>query len=191
MNYRPPFQFFALLLISAILMFATVPCLQAQVSTNAPPANAGSFFSTVTGYFTAFNPDLTNTFSGKGTVFTSVDSIQGGAVPLANSLGLSYRLFGPVEAENVLRTSGIAGTVLSDQAGLNLGFQIIDTKLSLYADAGYDIASKTSSTKDQVYGEFGLRVFKALTSHTFGGVGIGVQVPNNAQVFSAYVGFTF
>jgi hypothetical protein len=115
---------------------------------------------------------------------------------LANELGLDYKIWKQVAVESVTRNSGIAGTLVSQQLGLNLSFVIVDTKLTLYGDGGYEFADFPGAvvqpkTRDRLYGEFGLRVAKALTLHTYTQIGIGVQLPKSAQVFMAAVGFTF
>lgn len=173
-------------LIGIVTVGVTLLGSKAEGQSNATPA--GSFFGTVQNYFTSFNTNLDATFATeRGSLWTSFDSIQGGRVPLANSLGLSYNVFKAISAESVTRNSGIAGTVLSEQVGLGLNFIVHDTKLTGYADGGYAF----SEPSQKLYGEIGLRVVKALTEHTFAGVGIGLQVPANRQVLSASVGFTF
>ena len=198
----------ALLAVAALSLAAAPLVSDAQTSTNATPT--GNFFNTVEGYFTSFNTDLDSTFGAeRADIFTGVDSIQGGSVALANSLGVSYdvlrfankantNLFSTALAiESVTRNSGIAGTLVSEQVGVGLSFIIHDVKLTGYLDGGYDFArqpdaiGQTLKTGDRLYGEIGLRAFKALTTHTYGGVGVGAQVPRNCQVFSAFVGFNF
>jgi hypothetical protein len=165
--------------------------LVASAQTNPPPTQS-SFFDSALGYFSSFNTNLDSTFGlEKGTVWTGVDSIQGGEVNLANALGISYDLYKSVSVESVTRNSGIAGTLLSEQVGVGLSFVVHDAKLTVYADGGYGFAKEKSSTADRIYGEIGLRVQKALTTHTFAGLGIGAQLPKNSQVFSAFAGITF
>lgn len=175
--------FLAALVGLSLSLFATV--LQAQ--TNTPPT-AGTFFDSVTGYFTSFNTNLDSTFDAKGNFWTGADSIQGGDVSLAHSVGISYRLYKLIDSEVVIRNSGIAGTLVSGEAGLSLNFKVHDAKLSLYGDGGYAFNSEET---DRFYGEIGVRASKALTEHTFAGVGIGAQLPANRQVFQIFAGFTF
>lgn len=162
----------------------------AQINTNAPaapPATSGTFFDSVTGYFSTLNPELAGTFTNRGTFWTSIDSIQGGASPLANEIGLSYGVWKMVSLEGVFRNSGVAGTIVDYQGGIGLSFNVVDVRLTAYADGGYGQAE----TSDKTYGEVGVRVMKALTTHTFAGVGIAAQLPANRQILSAFVGFTF
>jgi len=175
-------------LLAAVLLLATAGYSQ----TNTPPANPGSFVNTVQSYFTSFNTNLDGTFaSSKGSLWTGVNSIQGGSVNLANEIGLSYTIYKQVAAENVVRNSGVAGTLVSEQIGLNLGLVVHDTRLAVYADGGYQLDSSSNKNTDKFYAELGLRAEKALSEHTFAWVGIGAQLPKNTQVFSAGAGFTF
>jgi len=155
-------------------------------------AQSNSFFGTVSGYFTSFNPTLTNTFTAKTTLWTGVDSQQGSGSSLVNEIGASYNAYGPLSIESITRDGGVAGTLVSQQIGLGLNFTVVDTRLTLYADAGYKLDSPSGSKfQDNIYGEIGIRVAKALTEHTFAWVGIGAQFPTKAQVFEGGVGFTF
>src|SRR5712664_3144083 len=134
--------------------------LQAQQATNTPQ----SFYQSVFGYFTSHNLNLTNAFIHKAEVWTSVDSIQGVKgvdTKLADAVGIQYSVYDHLSLENVLRTSGLAGVIVSDQFGLGINFVVIDTKITLYADAGYDKAKSLlvgSKFRDDIYGELGVRV---------------------------------
>lgn len=172
-----------------------VLALSSSAQSNTPV----SFIHTVGGYFTSHNLELTNTFgiTHKADIWTSLDSIQGDKATnakLADAVGISYTVYDHLSLENVLRTSGIAGTIVSDQFGVGLNFVVIDTKLTLYGDAGYNIEnSRLTGTKfqDNLFGEIGIRVKKALTENTYAGIGLGVQLPNTAQVYQIVAGFTF
>ena len=176
-------------LIGLILTFTlgTLAPASAQTNPPAPPANTGTFFDSVSGYFTSFNPQLETTFTNKGTFWTSVDSMQGGKNPLANSIGLSYNPWQMVSVEGVFRNSGVAGAVVDAQGGLGLNFKVHDVRLTAYVDGGYGFAED----EDRIYAEVGVRVLKALTEHTFAGVGVACQLPANRQVLSVFAGFTF
>ena len=186
---------FALSLTALLACSLSAP---AQTSPTTPTTPTGTFIGTVQSYFASFNTNLDSTFgSERGSLWTSFDSIQGGDVPLANSIGLSYDIYpsAPTNGlrstalalENVLRTSGVAGTVVSDQAGVSFSWMIHDVKLSAYADAGYGFAESDK----KFFGEIGMRALKALTPHTYAGVSLGVQLPGNRQVLGVLAGFTF
>ena len=162
--------------------------LKAQTNAPAaPPVSTGTFFDTVTGYFTSLNPDLAMTFTNRGQFWTSIDSIHGGQNPLANSVGMSYDVLGHLSLEGLFRNSGAAGAIVDAQGGIGMSFVVTDVELTAYVDGGYGFAE----ADDKVYAEIGVRVLKALTTHTFVGVGIAAQLPANRQVLSAFVGFTF
>jgi len=154
--------------------------------TNLPPVptSPNSFFATATQYFTSFNTN--NLWDTRGEASAGIASIQG-PVNLANDLRLGYEVKGGLQLESVSRSSGIAGTWLSQNLGLAYGFKVNDAKLSVYADAGYNFYE----AGHKYFGEVGARVSKKMTRYTFAGVGIGAQIPTGRQVFTAFAGFTF
>ncbi len=167
--------------------------LLAQTDTNTPPipSGTGSFFDTAKNYFTSFNTNNDDTFGlAKGEVAVGIDSIQGGGATLANSVRVSYNAYKSVGVDAVVLDGGVAGTIIGYQVGPALNFVIHDAKLSLYGHAGYR-QEKIANDPQQLYGEIGVRVSKALTAHTFAGVGVGVRLPNQERIFSAFTGFTF
>jgi hypothetical protein len=86
----------------------------------------------------------------------------------------------------------VSGALVSQQVGLSANFKLLDTRLTVYADAGYLLDGPDNSKfQDNLFGEIGLRVSKALTEHTYAWVGLGAQFPTQARVFSGGVGFTF
>jgi hypothetical protein len=176
----------------------------AQLSTNTPtpPTTPQSALNTALGYFTSFNPALSDCFgSNSFTLWTGAASVQGGVTPLVNVVGGSYDLWRPKSAntnsptwtalspEIQIDNSGVAGTVVSAQAGLGFGVGLYDVKATLYVDGLYTLGQ--GKTKGQAGAEIGLRVFKALGHNFFAGVGLGAQLPQNAQVISAFAGATF
>ena len=187
-------KLFATFILTALL------CLSSKAQTNPP-----TFFNSVESYFSSFNTNLDTTFANERLELAiGVDSIQGGSTPIANSLRISYNVYHPtngataISLENVVDNSGIAGTIVSEQFGAGLSFIVHDTKLTLYADALYDfnphqsLNHKGKLTTDSAFGgEVGLRVQKALTIHTFAGIGIGAVIPINEQKVQAFTGFTF
>lgn len=170
-------------LILTVVLFATI----ARAQTTPP-----TFFNSVESYFSSFNTNLDSTFATERLeIAIGVDSVQSGVTPLANTLRISYTVYQPsnsvtaLSLENVVDNSGVAGTIVSEQFGVGFSFIIHDTKLTGYADALYEF-----KTHD-IMAEIGLRVEKALTTHTFAGIGLGVVVPRNEQKFQAFTGFTF
>jgi hypothetical protein len=92
-----------------------------------------------------------------------------------------------ISVEDTVRDSGIAGTVLSEGFGVGLTYVIHDTRLTAYLEGVYAM----NELQDKYCAEFGLRISKALTTHTFAGVGIGMQLPSERKILSAFAGFTF
>lgn len=191
-----------------ILSLVSALGLSAPAQTNTPPAppeNSGTFFSSVADYFSSFNTNLDDPVSAsRGSLWTGADSIQGGKVSLANSLGLSYNVYQPSNApvrfgfESVTRNSGVAGTLVSEQVGPRLSFIVHDTTITGYADPLYDfdpdthVNAKGKTITDGAFKvEIGLRLQKQLTTHTFAGTGIGAQLPKAKQIFQVFAGFTF
>jgi hypothetical protein len=177
----------------------TTALLALAIGAKAQPTNAPSFFDSLTGYFTSHNLELTNTFGAhKGEAWTSFDSVQGNTsqqAKLLDAIGFQYSVYDHLSLENVVRMSGIAGTVATEQVGVGLNFVIIDTKITFYADGGYDIEKSRLTThpkfKDDLFGELGVRGRKALTANTFAGIGMGIRVPDATQVYQVMAGFTF
>lgn len=176
-----------LMLIGLITALAVIG-VNAQTNT---PSQA--FYRTVMDYFTTFDTNSTTFIEERGSVWTGVDSISESDVSLANSLGISYKLGKTaISAESVLRNSGVAGTLVSEQVGIGLNFVVYDAKLTLYGDAGYDFLLKDVKREtDRLFGEIGLRAQKAMTKRTYAGASFGVQVPESKQVFSVFAGFTY
>lgn len=153
--------------------------------------NEGSFLSSFGSYFSSFNTNLTAFSSNQLDVDVGMDYVSG--VNISSSLGLEY-IFDhmnnglELSAESVTRNAGIAGIIVSQQAGIGLSKVIYDTKMTVYADGGYSWANK------QTYVELGLRLKKQLTTHTFAGIGLSIPIENGTRslqpVFSVFTGFT-
>ncbi len=172
-------------LLAVVMLAATT--LAGYSQTN----STSSFFQSVTTYFTSFNTNLNSTFGeAKGSVWVGLDSLQNEQTPLANSIGLSYRLAKRITAETVIRDAGITGAIVNWQGGFGLNVVVHDAQLTGYAHGGYDFI-RNEGADQRFYCELGLRAAKALTEHTYAGVGLGVKLPNTERVFSVFAGFTF
>lgn len=181
---------FKILLIGAVMTCAALTSAHAQSpATNAVPPTPDSFFNTAESYFTTFNTNLDATFGAtnyRGSVIVGADYVQ--SVNISSSLGISYDIGKGFSAESTTRNAGIAGVILSEQLGIGYNLVIHDLKITAYAAPGYDFNAKA------VYGAVGARLSKALTSHTFAGIGLeehfgkgGVSPP----ILSVFTGFTF
>jgi hypothetical protein len=191
-------------ILAAALLLSPLAAL-AQSATNAPatvsatgsssvtstPPTSSTFFTDAAGYFSTFNTNNVGCFTNRLSVWTGVDSIQGGGAPLANEFGVGYEVLGNLSFESVTRSSGVAGTLVSQQGGVGYGFKIQDVRLTPFVGGGYSIYWPKGSSGSRIFGEVGARVAKALSIHTFAWVGIGAQLPANRQVFCSGVGFTF
>lgn len=176
--------------LTAILFFAMAFSAMAQTNTNAPQ----NFLSTIQGYFSHFDPTLTNTFSDSKRLDLWTGAEQNLGNNTAADLGIEFRAYTfsetvlSISLESVTKNAGIAGTILGTQAGVGLNYVYIDTKLTGYVDGGYDFLN------ERPYAEIGLRVKKALTVNTFAGIGIALPIEKgftgrpNIVIFT---GFTF
>ena len=170
-----------------------VTVISNQMGTVSVPVDQGSFIGTTFGYFTSFNTNLAGTFgASSGTVWAGAVSILGGPPgepSMANELGMSYAVYKHFSPEVVLRNANVAGTVVSLSGGVSYGLVLVDTRIAPYVGGGYDW------NLGKMYGEVGLRIQKALSTHTFAGVSYGVQITGDKgsppQVLGAEVGFTF
>lgn len=192
---------------AAVLLLLLALTLSGSAQTNppAPPTPSGltDLGNTVLGYFTSMNPALDSTFGASSfDLWTGVSSVQGGDAPIVNDLGLSYDLFRPAPAtnatvrtaislENVIRDSGLAGNLISDQFGPSFSIIVHDVKLTAYLDGGYNFWSKDPKFANRLFGEVGIRAKKAVSSHFYFGVGLGQQFPTNVRILSAFTGATF
>lgn len=179
------------LTLAVALLTAGAFAASAQTATNQPPASPGSFFNTAESYFTTFNTNLDVTFGStnyRGSVIIGADYVQ--SVNISSSLSLSYDLpfaWKGVSAESTTRNAGIAGVILSQQCGVGYNIVVHDTKLTAFMEGGYDFnASKP-------YVAIGARISKALTEHTFAGIGLEGHFNGHVStpILSIFTGFTF
>lgn len=170
-----------LLLLSASILALALPA-RAQVETNMPPIP--SFFSSVGSYLTSFNTNLTTFQAEKGSISAGMDYQNG--LNISANLLIEYNAIGKISVESETRNASVAGTIVSQQIGAGLNFVIHDVKLTLYADGGYDFLDK------KPFAEIGSRIKKALTEHTYIGLGIGARISKQpAPVLTFFTGFTF
>lgn len=155
-------------------------------TTNDLPTGPSSFIGTVGLWLTT--TDTNNVWTQKLDIAAGIDSIQGGAVPLANSFRVAYDVIPLIGIESVTRDAGIEGTIVSEQGGLALNLHYVDIKASLYGDFGYN---KFQPRRDRLFGEVGLRVSKKVSRFVFIGMGIGEQFPHQTRVLSAFTGIAF
>ena len=188
---------FTLGLALACLPLSWTPHVKAQSlnSTNAAPEQ---FWDTALGYFSSFNTNLT-TFSATnwhGNVWAGADYQSG--VNVASSLGVEYGFYKSLTLESVTRNAAIAGTILSEQAGLGVNFVMFDTQLTVGGGIG-DAFAAVGTQPSGLYGSLFGEVKKAMTQTTFAGMRLETEVPFRSKagaapvtpVLSVFVGFRF
>ena len=176
---------------SLILLAVALLSLTGYSQTNgfAPMDNA-SFYASAQGYFTSFNPEFEGTFTNNaGSAWTGVVSVQGAGVPLQNEIGISYKIYKAMQAEVIIRDSGVAGVLVSVGGGIGFTKVVHDVKLTLALDGGVNLARAVRG--DKAFGEVVIRIQKALTKNTFAGISAAVEFPRGNRAFQAFTGFVF
>lgn len=176
-----------------VLLFAlsALSAVKSSAQTNSlPPIDNTSFFASAQSYFLSFNPEFETTFTAsKGTAWTGISSVQGAGVPLQNEIGISYSIWKKMEAEVVIRDSGVTGGLVSAQAGFGVSAIVHDVKLTGYAHGGANLAREVQDPGP--FAEIGVRIQKAMTTHTFTGLGAAIRFPGATRIFTLYTGFVF
>lgn len=178
------------LLVTVIALQAIVPGLTAQTTnTPAPPGDATTFFNSVLGYFSGFNPELEKSLAEKpGSLWTAADW-QGGA-HVSSSLGLEYRVWKKIGLESETKFADVSGTVWSQQIGANLSLDVHDVRISGGIDAVREFGNGDEDAR--TYAAFTIRARKMLTVNTFALTGIQVPVESGSKpMFQLGVGFLF
>lgn len=162
----------------------------------APPGSAMGFLSDVGNWLSSFNHELSGVFTNDhALLWVGVDSIQGGSQTLVNEIGLAFEPLPSrvLSVEALTRNGGTAGVIVSGQVGLSVNWNIHDVRISLYGDAGYYLEDQfTGLVKDDpLFGEVGIRAFKAIGQYTFMTLGMGFQFPVAHTVFMGGIGIRF
>jgi len=159
------------------------------------PTSDSSLLATVQGFFTSFTG--LQTFQTNDTLEIWTGAEQVGGNNTAATLGLSYNpqfthistnIFIGLESET--RAAGVGGTVLSQNLGLNAHYVYKDVEFMAFVDASYEL-NRLAGTSP-LAGEFGVRVFKALTDHTFTGPSISwrTSTPGHGTTIGWCIGGT-
>jgi hypothetical protein len=164
------------------------------------PASQAGFISTVFGWFSSFDPNMPTFSANRGMLWAGASSIQNGPVNLVNDIGGSYDIYRSttntassiwwVAPEANIRNSGVAGTLVSVQAGLGAGMILYDFRFGLYGTGGYYMTPMDAG-QGKMFGEFGLRAVKGIGAHFGTGVAAGFQFPDSRQVYSAFLTANF
>lgn len=180
-----------LLIIASVAVIATIS--HAQGVTN--------FFNQVIVWGTTFDTNNTTFLSTRGGLDTGVESRQGNGIALVNDIHLSYDLvgatylaptnvtvlrFGPDVLE---RNSGVTGTFVSVQGGLQAAIVHYDLRLGVSFDGGY--WANQPGIRHSIYGEGAIEADKALGSRTYTGLRFSQDFPKNSQGYYIKFGFRF
>lgn len=186
------------ILVAALIMLPVIA--RAQLPTNAAPTlptTVSVGINDIIGWATSFNTNYDGVFTNNhGLLWVSLVSIQGQGSTLANEIGLAYEPLNShiISLEAVMRNGGVAGTIISQGAGVSLNFNIHDLRISAYAEGVYQLQDRFDSLgvkESKLGGEIGIRAFKALGLNTYMCLGIGSQFPTTHQVYMAGVGIRF
>jgi hypothetical protein len=178
-------------------MVASVAPASAQSTTNNPPSTStpttpADFFNSLGGYFTSVNTNLTWT-NKPASIWTGVNYQAG--VNTSAELGASYDLWklganGAISPEGIFRNAGVAGTIVSGQAGAGISLFHYDLKVTGYLDGGYNVPAGSG------FVEFGARLEKKMTVSTHAGLGLAWQKlfhgpTQNTPTVTAHLGWDF
>lgn len=160
------------------------------------PTSDSSLLSTVQGFFTSFTGLQTFQTNDVLDLWTGAEQVGGNNT--AATLGLSYNPSFSQFSTNIglgfeseTRAAGVGGTILSQNLGLNLQYKYKDIKFMAFGDGSYELVR--SSGASPFAGEFGVRVFKSLTDHTFTGPSISFRTstPGHGTTIGWCIGGTF
>lgn len=179
----------SILLIAGLSLSAFT--VNAQTTNNPPPP---AFFDTALTYFTAFNTNLTTFSIDRGSVWAGADYVSG--VNVSSHIGFSYNLGSSTPGngfhlESVTRNAGIAGTILSQQAGAGYHVSLYDARISATLAGGYDWNARAAFIAPTI------DIRKAMTQRTFAGLRMDVPIMfrhgsgNYVPRVGVFTGFTF
>ena len=173
-----------LIILAAVLSLA----ISASAQTNPPSTSATtaptqeSFFSTVEGYFTSFNPALTNAVDQKYKMWTGVEWQSG--VRLGADLGIEARPFSGkasgLTLGEVTTFADTIGTIAQEEFDLGWSINYVDTEITIYG-CGVDTFSDGYGTAKGGNGGVGVEFKKALSQNTFAGI-------RATEVFAGHMG---
>lgn len=101
-----------------------------QTITNVP-----NFAQTALSWVTTLNTN--STIWTNDTVDIEVGADNQNGIPVDASLGVSASIYKALAVEDWIRNAAVAGTILSEQAGLGIQFSKYDIKFGLFLDVGY------------------------------------------------------
>lgn len=163
-------------------------CLVAGAQTPIPAPDGQTFPQTVVQYFTSHNTNLHTFDTDKLEVNIGADYVNN--INTASSLGVQYLPKRWLLVESITKNAGIAGTILSQQAGAGVTVNYYDVRLSAILDLGYDFSFRRG------FAEPRFEAKKAATDNTFFGVSIGPKIffdqrksESISPTFTVFTGF--
>jgi hypothetical protein len=159
------------------------------------PTSDSSLLTTVQGFFTSFTG--LQTFQTNDTIEIYTGAEQVGGNNTAATLGISYNpsfthittnIFIGIDSET--RAAGVGGTILSQNIGINAHYVYKDVEFQAFIDASYEF--NRSANSSPLAAEVGVRVWKALTDHTFTGPAISwrTSTPGHGTTLAWEIGGT-
>lgn len=156
-------KLFLPLLLSLCLASSAI----AQTQTNSIPQSIADVSGSVTKWLTAFDTNSTTFSNTKLDLWTAMNYQKG--INTSAEIGISYDVYRPIAVEAVFHNVGVGGDLLSYAGGVSYNFFKYDVKISGYLDFGND------QRDSRAYIEFGGRIKKALTAHSYTFLGVGLQ----------------
>jgi hypothetical protein len=169
--------------LSIIGLFALL-ALPLAAQTNTPQ----SFFTTATSWLTSQDTNSTTFLSDTVDLWAGADYQSG--VAMDANFGAEVPIYKSIAVESVTRNAGIAGTIVSQQAGLCFNIVHYDIKFLAGLDFGYSFVQK-----DEFVAPF-LQLEKAMTQNTFAYIRLEQQfflsrASSNIPLVGVGVGVTF
>lgn len=164
----------------------------AQPITNTVPASMPGFFNSVADYFTTSNTN----YDLHSTAEITLGAVYQAGINFGSDFGVRYKYDLGANTglclESVTRNAGVAGVIVSEQAGAGVYYIRHDLELSAGVDAGYRFDVRHPALT--LYAD----VRKSLTENTYAGLRLGYETDFsqtesglNAPVITIETGFKF
>lgn len=159
-----------------------------------PSVQPASFVGSIESYFTSHDSTLTPFVTDRLFAWTGVEYVSG--VTTANIVGIDYDIWKAstltdaasqykltlatsnsptvsgitLGAGAIIRNEGVAGTIMTAEAGGEVSYVMgTDTKITGFVNGGYQLITHKG------FLDIGARLLKALSTHTYAGLGISVR----------------
>lgn len=158
---------------------------------SSPAPTLQSFGTSFVNYFSSFNANLTNTFSTNQPYQVWLGASYQSGVFLGGLIGFEAQPFSGCRGLTLREVSTLAptvGTLAGEEFDIGYSISYVDTRLTAFTGAHYDIVG------DSMQAAFGIEVEKALTQNTFAGLfaeGITHDTKNGQLIIGFVTGATF